>query len=546
MLDAAHCERPRTRYMSRLFGDQYTEGFRQGFARYGALLDTIEYQPINGFPYTAIRPLGAPPSAKGAPPKWIFKLLVALHPALRKRCKRAADVIEGRVWRDDIEQFWRELPVEEAKLAASASEPITEMTDEAFVAYLDRTHAHASQRLLAHFIGATATMLPVGDFVAHVVEWTGATPREVLQALRGHSPASTGGARAIRDAACAIADDPAAREILALDTDAMTRIARLRALPGEASAAVGKLLDRFGDVILGGHDVSELRFAEMPDLLLATLRSRVEAGHGADDARAVSEAAATELRSRVPVEHHARFDELLGEARSAYPLRDARTNVDFWALGIVRRGLLEAGRRLLAKNRIERIDDVFDVDHDELRALFAGAGPSSKEIATRATWRRTGTVSDAPPFVGGLPSAPPPAEWLPSGAARVARAVGVYLDLSGLSSVAPPRRDVVTGVGASSGKRVGRAKLVRSSAEFATLRQGDILIAPITTPAYNVILSLLGGVVTDRGGLLSHPAIVSREYGFPAVVGAGDATSRIPDGALVELDGDAGTVRVVG
>jgi phosphohistidine swiveling domain-containing protein len=60
-----------------------------------------------------------------------------------------------------------------------------------------------------------------------------------------------------------------------------------------------------------------------------------------------------------------------------------------------------------------------------------------------------------------------------------------------------------------------------------------------------VILPLLGGVVTDRGGLLSHPAIVSREYGFPSVVGARNATTRIPDGALVEIDGDAGTVRVV-
>ena len=85
----------------------------------------------------------------------------------------------------------------------------------------------------------------------------------------------------------------------------------------------------------------------------------------------------------------------------------------------------------------------------------------------------------------------------------------------------------------------------RSAADFASLRQGDILVAPITTPTYNAILPLLGGIVTDRGGLLSHPAIVSREYGFPGVVGTRDATVRIPDGALVEIDGDAGTVRVL-
>ena len=64
-LETSHCERPRSQYMQALFSRQQTEGFREGFKRYGALLDTIEYGAVGPFPYTAVRPLGAPPNARG-------------------------------------------------------------------------------------------------------------------------------------------------------------------------------------------------------------------------------------------------------------------------------------------------------------------------------------------------------------------------------------------------------------------------------------------------------------------------------------------------
>ena len=72
-----------------------------------------------------------------------------------------------------------------------------------------------------------------------------------------------------------------------------------------------------------------------------------------------------------------------------------------------------------------------------------------------------------------------------------------------------------------------------------------MLVTGSTSAAFNVILPLLGAIVTDRGGQLSHAAIVAREYGIPAVVGTMRATSLIPDGALVRVDGTAGTVEVV-
>ena len=78
--------------------------------------------------------------------------------------------------------------------------------------------------------------------------------------------------------------------------------------------------------------------------------------------------------------------------------------------------------------------------------------------------------------------------------------------------------------------------------EFDRIQKGDVLVTESTTEAFNILLPLLGAIVTDAGGLLSHSAIVAREYGIPGVVGTRDATQRIEDGSTVRVDGDAGEV----
>ncbi len=547
VLDSSHCQRPRSAWINALCEKVYAEGFRRGFARYGALLDTIEYRSVNGYPYTSIRPLGAPPDAKGAPPKWIFKLLVAIVPALRQRCARAKTVLETRLWREDIETFWRDLAAEESRLAAHIAEPIASYDDAALLDHLVRVHATAESRFLSHFAASSSSMVPVGDFVVHVREWTGASTQEVLQTLRGCSPASVAGALAMEELAAAVTSDADAAKKCESGEAASVIVDALLAWPGVVGEKARALLERYGDAVMTGHDVSELRLREMPDVVLATMKAHRQKAARADDAKAQANAIAAKLRERVPEAHRAFFDELLAEARTAYPVRDARSTMTLWTFGMIRRALLEAGARLARTKRIERVDDVFDLDQDELVAVLRGAAtPTAGEIATRARWRRTGRVDDAPAFLGNPPASPPPADWLPEGAARTARAIGIYIDgMFGEGEGASKRDGAIRGFGASPGRRTGRARLVRSAADFGKLRQGDILVATITTPAYNVILPLLGGVVTDRGGLLSHPAIVSREYGFPGVVGAKVATSKIPDGALVEIDGDAGTVKVL-
>jgi pyruvate,water dikinase len=101
------------------------------------------------------------------------------------------------------------------------------------------------------------------------------------------------------------------------------------------------------------------------------------------------------------------------------------------------------------------------------------------------------------------------------------------------------------GLAGSGGTVRGTAKVLNSVEEADKLTPGDILVAATTTPPWTPLFANIAGVVTDAGGILSHPAVVAREYGIPAVVGTAQSTSVIQDGQTIEVDGNAGVVRIV-
>jgi pyruvate,water dikinase len=299
-----------------------------------------------------------------------------------------------------------------------------------------------------------------------------------------------------------------------------------------------------GNRLLDGFDISGPTALEMPDALLRSIKITLEGRdlEGSD----VAELTAG-VREQVPEEHRAEFDEILGEARLTYRLRDERgVYSDIWASGLMRRAALAAGRRVAARGAIADPVHIVDADIDEMCALVTGTGgPSADELAARADYRATHTSKDAPPFLGDPPQPPPDPSGLPPGIGRVMRATGIALDSLFGSSDAEHSHDVLRGLAASPGIYEGPARLIAGPAEFGRIQQGDVLLTPATTEAFNILLPLLGAIVTDNGGLLSHSAIVAREYGIPGVVGTREATDRIADGTRVRVDGAAGEVTVL-
>jgi pyruvate,water dikinase len=103
---------------------------------------------------------------------------------------------------------------------------------------------------------------------------------------------------------------------------------------------------------------------------------------------------------------------------------------------------------------------------------------------------------------------------------------------------------VIKGVAASPGKATGLARVLHGPEDFGQMKPGDVLVAPITTPAWTPLFAMASAIVTDVGGPLSHGSIVAREYGIPAVLGTGVATRRIQSGQTITVDGGAGTVEL--
>lgn len=523
--DPVHFPRPLTRY----FQETHPPSFKRGtndFARfYGLLIDGLQIAYVSGFAYNQVLP--APESEIPA------------------RLGRAEEVVAGKLWREQLLD-WDER-VRPAGIAAHRelqSVDPESLSDAELATYLTRCRDHHSDMLAQHMRHTAAAILPTGDFLAHVGEWTGLPHSDLLGLLRGSAIVSSGGSDEFDRFKQAFAADASARAILDSDADPAEVLAELRELPGETGAAVAGYLDLVGNRLIDGFDIAEPRAIELPDALLRSLRSSVagDGGAGSD-----VEARIDEVRAQVPAEHQAEFDELIFEARLTYRLRDERgVYSDIWASGIMRRAALAAGQRVAERGAIDDAHHMLEASLDEMVALITGeAAPSADELAARAAYRATYTAKDAPAVLGPPPPPPPDLDELPPSAARIMRAMFISLGHLFGSSQAENEEAVFYGLAASTGVYEGPARRVSGPSEFDRITQGDVLVTESTTEAFNILLPLLGGIVTDNGGLLSHAAIVAREYGIPGVVGTREATERIRDGDRVRVDGNAGEVTVL-
>lgn len=546
-LDSAHFDRPFPRYGRDLFARGFEEGQARSFERVGVPMKGFRVAFVHGFFYMQIVPLvGEPEAGAKLPPRWIFRLLSVLHPALRKRASTARRWLEGRGWRDDVRRWDCELkPALIARLTDLQAQDPRPLSDDALLAHLESTGAAMVDNFRAHFDTNPTTIYPVGTFVRAAREWTGAPAATVLAAIDG-TGASTPGDEAL----CALAEalrasDDAVASLAGEDPRAVLDALRTRddAIGETARAWLRHVEPR----MISTGDLTLPIGAECPELLVEHVR------HALSQASASAPRAdvASELRARVPEAHRARFDALLEEARLVHRLRDERsTHLDCWVMGLVRRGLLEAGRRLAERKLLRDVAHVVDLDHDELASLLSRAeGPTAGEIAARVEARTALKVDDAPEVLGAdTLDPPPPLEYFDTATAALLSALFEYVEHMDGTSPLPekkPSAEALRGFPASSGKYRGPARIAIAPEQFASVRPGDVLIARATMPSYNVLLPIVGAIVTDKGGALCHAAIVSREYGLPCVVGTRDATSRLRDGMIVEVDGDSGTVEIV-
>ncbi len=524
-LDPVHFPRPVTRYWTETHPAAFIAG-TSDFARYyGMPMDGMETRYVNGFAYNQMRPVP--------------------REELPARFARADEAMRGKLWREQLREWEEERkPATIAEHRAIQAVDPDALSDEELAAYLRRCRDHHAAMMAQHMRFTASAVVPVGDFVLHAGPWTGRPPAELLGLMRGSARVSAGGSDELESLVSSLRRDPEALHVLESDGDPAQVLATLRGLPGETGRAVSAYLDLVGFRPLDGFDISEPSALELPDPLLRAIRQAVT---GKDQAEDDLEARVAEVREAVPAEHRDEFDELLGEARLTYRLRDERgIYSDAWASGLMRRAALSAGRRAAGRGQIQQAQHMVDASVEEMCSLLTGGGgPSAEELAERARFRTSHSAKDAPTQLGSPPPPHPDPSGLPPLAARLIQATGFAMGSIFGSTEAEHEEGRLRGLAASRGLYEGPARRVSGPAEFGRIVQGDVLVTESTTEAFNILLPLLGAIVTDNGGLLSHSAIVAREYGIPGVVGTRDATERISDGLRLRVDGDSGEVTLL-
>ncbi|MCF7547411.1 phosphoenolpyruvate synthase [Pseudonocardia sp. WMMC193] len=366
----------------------------------------------------------------------------------------------------------------------------------------------------------------------HMREWLGETgAADVLTRSAPHNVTSEMGL-ALLDVADAVRPFPQIVEFLRTAREDF--LDRLPALEGGATArrAIEDYLDAYGARCVGEIDIARPRWREQPTALLPLILGNVDTmapgergrrvEEGLAQARAMEEDLLTRLRALPDGEAKA--------ARTAAAIARLRTFIgyrEYPKFGMVSRYLLykeallaEADRQVAAGVLADRAD-LFLLRLDEFAEVV-----------------RTGRVSPAlleerrAAFRAHQALTPP----------RVLTSEGETLSGSYRGRDVPP--GALVGLPVSAGTAEGRARVVLDLAT-ADLEAGDVLVTAYTDPSWSPAFVTVAGLVTEVGGLMTHGAVVAREYGLPAVVGVEGATTRIPDGARIRVHGSAGYIEIL-
>jgi pyruvate,water dikinase len=397
----------------------------------------------------------------------------------------------------------------------------------------------AGEAMLLTMVVAMAFGLPTSMLADFCEEELGADGGQLAAALlQGYDNVSAGGGAGLGELAETALKLPAVAAALR-----ERRYEGLESLEGgpEFVAELRSYLDEYGWRAETWGRLHVPTWAEdprVPLMLIGRYLADASATPAAAMERAVGqrEEATREVESRLSGEKLERFRELLAKCESHVRISEGRA---FWQLtidGSVRVPLLALGAKLVEAGTLDEANDIFFLRLDEVKE--AATGPArrlQKQVGARkADLARWETLSP-PAFVGGLDTNELPAVFI--------KAQGRFW---GGEIEQPTDGAVVKGNPAARGIARGRARLIMDLGQADRLEQGEILVCPSTAPPWTPLFAIAAAVVTDTGGILSHSAICAREYGIPCVVGTKVGTQRIPDGAMVAVDGGAGTIRIEG
>lgn len=501
------------------------------------LTDGLEFAEIGGWMYTRFVPLDTPEQVQTR----VQRIVAATRADEPDRTVRR--------WYDE----WR--PTLAARVAQLRDVDLASLTDAGLVGHLRAVQALVEQTQDAHCRAGAAGAFLLGELGVACRDLLGWDVRRILRLLTGLAGKTTEPAFRLADLAQIARAKPAVARLLErVGEDTALLLADVDA---EFAGAFAAYQHEYGHRAMS-PDLTDPTLAERPVLVLSLVRNQVArrftpAAHVAalQEERSIAVAEAQASLAERPAAHRDRFERTLARAQQAYPARE--DSMFFWsaARALVRYAVLELGRRLADRGQLARVEDVFFLESEEAGAALRDRGGRHGVVVRRAAERAWADAHPGPATYG-VPPIPVPAAgaWraLPP-EARHAQAVATWAWEATSGNPGQPQTDQPVGVGlrgvaACPGRYTGPARVITDETEFDKLQPGDILICPETTAAWSILFPSVGALITDTGGLLSHPAIIAREYRVPAVLATGNATRLLRDGQIVTVDGATGEVRI--
>ncbi len=535
--DTSHFAGPMTPVGATILLPVYESAFEHTFAEFGLPLQTIRQRAFGGEVYTQDAELGGKHDPAAPPPWWVLALAVRLVPAMRRRMKAAKAAVPKleeypRRW----ERSWRDECM--SRIDEARSIDLGALTDAELMDELGRLIDEVLlPHTIIHFQLTIPHMVGVHELQICCKELLGWETPQTMELLTGLSAATT---RATREMAAIAAE---------VDDDVLAQ-----GLEGVRATAAAPRLDawlrRWGLRTID-LDPGSPMIAERDELVGGLLRqARLPSGEA--PRRALEEkrqAAIARARAALTPAELERFDAALAYAETVYPQRD--DNVEYTEglpCGLVRRVLLEIGARLTAAGTLHAPSDVSFLKRDELGPALEGSlrGETAAARVSRRRAERAWMLAHPGPLVYGPPPVPEPdVRGLPAAARRI---MGAVLWAVGEELRPPESKEsedgALLGIGVSGGSYTGPVRVIPTEAALERVRPGDVMVCRTTDSGWTVVFGKVGALVTDGGGMLSHPAIIAREHNVPAVVATGRATSALRDGQIVTVDGIKGRVSI--
>jgi len=501
-------------------------------AEFGLPLERVRFRSLGGEVYTQEIEIGGKHNTGAPPPWWLGAIAFRCVPELRRlaaTAERALPKLEAypRAW----EESWRAEC--SSRIDQARAVDLRRLDDEALAGHFDHLVEEVlTPTLRVHFRLVLPDIVAMHDLAVCCRELLGWDDAHMLELLAGLSWTATRPALELAEVSELAGADAVGQGLEAVRATS-------------AGPRLDAWLERWGLRALefdpGAPTVSEqktlvLKLLQQPQL------STAPTGQAREQARARARAALGD-------EERTRFDEVLRIAERVHPQREENVlYTQSLPMGLARRALLEIGRRLVAAGALAAADDVVYLERAEIRLALEGrltGEAAAVRARRRQAERRWVRAHPGPAFHGPAPVQPPSTRGLPRALRRLLDAFVWETALETAPEAPASGSGTLSGAGASAGRATGRVRVIRGEDELPRFEAGEILVCPSTHSSWAVVFARAAAVVTDHGGVLSHPAIVAREYGIPAVVGTGSATTQLRDGQMVRVDGAAGRVEIV-